>query len=243
MFALVVDDFGVKYVREEHAKHLLDILLANYGGVHEDWGSTKFCGITLKWDYIRHTCKLSMPGYIEAILSCFHHPRPIKPELSPHQYASCSFSTSNAQAPIPDNYTARLDTSGVLRVQRVVGCILYYARAIYSPLLPALTEIGSNQTNATEETLAATKKILNFVATFPNAVIWYVASDMCLWIDSDTSFASIPNARSRVGGIFYLSPYPSKSPKNIDPPLNGPIYVLYRIMKIVLSSASESEYG
>ena len=37
-FALVVDDFGVKYVGEEHAKHLLDILLANYGGVHEDWG-------------------------------------------------------------------------------------------------------------------------------------------------------------------------------------------------------------
>ena len=38
-FALMVDDFGVKYVEEECANHLLDILLANYGGVHEDWGS------------------------------------------------------------------------------------------------------------------------------------------------------------------------------------------------------------
>ena len=35
-FALVVNNFGVKYVVEEHAKHLLDILLANYEGVHED---------------------------------------------------------------------------------------------------------------------------------------------------------------------------------------------------------------
>ena len=35
-FALVVDDFGVKYVGEEHAKHLLNILLENYEGVHED---------------------------------------------------------------------------------------------------------------------------------------------------------------------------------------------------------------
>ena len=61
-FALVVDDFGVKYVGEEHAKHLLDILLANYEVVHEEWGGTKICGITLKWDYIRRTCKLSMPG-------------------------------------------------------------------------------------------------------------------------------------------------------------------------------------
>ena len=83
-FALVVDDFGVKYVWEEHAKHLLNILLKNYEGVHEDWGGTKFCGITLKWDYIQHTCELSMPGYIESILKRFHHPHPIKPELAPH---------------------------------------------------------------------------------------------------------------------------------------------------------------
>ena len=222
MFALVVDDFGVKYVGEERAKHLLDILLANYGGIHEYWGSTRFCGITLKWDYIRHTYKLSMPGYIEAIFNRFNHPRPIKPELAPHQYASHSFSTYNAQAPIPDDYTARLDTFGVLRVQRVVGCILYYARAIDSPLLPALIEIGSDQVKATEETLAATKKLLDFVAIFPNAVIRYITSDMCLWIDSDISFASIRNSCSRVGGLFYLSSHPSKTPKNIDPPLNGP---------------------
>ena len=50
--ALVVDDFGVKYVGSEHARHLLNILLATHKGVHEDWGGTKFCGITLEWDYI-----------------------------------------------------------------------------------------------------------------------------------------------------------------------------------------------
>ena len=123
-FDLVVDDFGVNYVREEHANHLLDILLANYEGVHEDWGGTKICGITLKWDYIQCTCKLSMPGYIEATLNRFHQPCPNKPELATHRYASRSFSAANAQAPIPDKDTARLDTSGVLRVELVVGCIL-----------------------------------------------------------------------------------------------------------------------
>ena len=209
----MVDDFGVKYVGEEHAKHLLDILLINDEGVHDDWGGTNFCGITLKWDYIQRTCELSMPGYIESILNRFHHPRLIKPELAPHRYASRSFSAANAQSPIPDDYTARLDTSDVLCVQRVVGCIIYYAHAINRPLLPSLIEIGSNQAKATEETLAATKKILDFVATFPDVIIWYVASDMCLWIDSDTSFASIRNARSRVGGFFYLSSHPSKRPK------------------------------
>ena len=48
----VEEVFGVKYVREEHAKHLLDILLKNYEGVHEDWEGNFFCGITLKWDYV-----------------------------------------------------------------------------------------------------------------------------------------------------------------------------------------------
>ena len=51
MFALVVDDFGVKYGGDEHTKNLLNILIKNYEGVHEDWEGTKFCGITLKWDY------------------------------------------------------------------------------------------------------------------------------------------------------------------------------------------------
>ena len=139
IFALVVDDFGVKYAGEEHAHHLLNILLANYEGVHEDWGGTKFCGITLEWDYIQRTCLLSMPGYIEAILVRFHHQRPRKPELSPHRYASRSFNAANAQSPIPDDDSARLDAAGVLRVQRIVGSILYYARALDAPLLRVTT--------------------------------------------------------------------------------------------------------
>ena len=44
-------------------------------------------------------------------------------------------------------------------------------------------------------------------------------------------------------GLFYLSSHPSKIPKNLNPPLNGPIYLLCRIMKMVLSSTVEAEYG
>ena len=90
-----------------------------------------------------------MPGYIESILKRFHHPRPIKPELSPHRYAPRSFRATNAQAPKPDDKTACHDASDVLRVHRVVGCIIYYARAIDSPPLRSITEIGSNQAKAT----------------------------------------------------------------------------------------------
>ena len=36
-FTLVVDDFGVKYVDKENAKHLLGILKDEYPAVAEDW--------------------------------------------------------------------------------------------------------------------------------------------------------------------------------------------------------------
>ena len=99
-----------------------------------------------------------MPGYIEATLNRFHQPCPNKTELAPHRYASRSFSATNAQAPIPDDNTTLPNTSGFLRVQRVVGCILYYARATNISLLPTLTEIGTDQAKATKENLSATNK-------------------------------------------------------------------------------------
>ena len=112
----------------------------------------KICGITLKWDYVQRTCELLMPGYIEAILKRFHHPRPINPELAPRQYAYRSFSANNTQAPIPDDDTARLDASGVFRVQRVVGCVLYYARAIDTPSYMPLQRLAPTKRRRPKKT-------------------------------------------------------------------------------------------
>ena len=45
-FTLVVDDFGVKYVGEEHARHLENALKEHYE-VSSDWGGELYCGITI----------------------------------------------------------------------------------------------------------------------------------------------------------------------------------------------------
>ena len=45
-FTLVVDDFGVEYVGEEHAKHLKDTLEENYK-VTTEWDGKRYIGITL----------------------------------------------------------------------------------------------------------------------------------------------------------------------------------------------------
>ena len=50
LFFLCVDDFEVKYVREEYKKHLLDSLNQHYKVTIENKG-TRYLGITLEWDY------------------------------------------------------------------------------------------------------------------------------------------------------------------------------------------------
>ena len=70
-FTLVVDDFGVGYEKNEHTLHLLQTLRQYYEAVSVDWTGTLYCGITLKWDYAKRTCELSMPGYVQQAVRKF----------------------------------------------------------------------------------------------------------------------------------------------------------------------------
>jgi hypothetical protein len=59
-FTLVVDDFAVKYVDKHHAEHIRNALLRTYE-LTTDWTATVYSGMTLKWDYVKRTCDISMP--------------------------------------------------------------------------------------------------------------------------------------------------------------------------------------
>jgi hypothetical protein len=67
-----------------------------------------------------------------------------------------------------------------------------------------LNDIATEQTKATEKTQVATNQLLDYLATHPDATIRYHASDMKLHIHSDASYLSVSNARSRLGGLFFL---------------------------------------
>ena len=71
-FTLVVDDFGVKYVGEEHAQHLKTTLEEHYK-LTCDWTGTRYIGITLDWDYNKRQVHLSMPNYVKKALKQFQH--------------------------------------------------------------------------------------------------------------------------------------------------------------------------
>ena len=49
-FTLVVDDFGVKHVGEEHVPHLQRVLKQHYD-IKSDLSGQRYIGITLLWDY------------------------------------------------------------------------------------------------------------------------------------------------------------------------------------------------
>jgi hypothetical protein len=101
-----------------------------------------------------------------------------------------------------------------------------------------LNDIATDQTKATEKTQAATNQMLDYLATHPDATIRYHASDMVLHIHSDASYLSFSNARSRLGGLFFLG---NKSPE--QDALNGSILDVAAVIKNVVASAAESEVG
>ena len=79
---------------------------------------------------------------------------------------------------------------------------------------------------------------LDYMATNPNAVIRYYASDMVLNVHSDASYLTAPKARSRAGGHFFLGSLPTDG---CPIRLNGAILTQCAILKCVAASAAEAE--
>ena len=237
-FSLVVDDFGVKYVGKEHAEHLLKVLNKHYKTA-VDWDGSLYCGITLQWNYEKRYLDISMPGYVKKVLQRFKHSKPPKPQHSPYQPQPRKFGAA-AQDPIDEDTTPTISDDRINVIQQVVGMVLYYARAIDMTNLPGLSGISSEQSQARESTEARVEQLLDYLATHPDAVVRYYASDMVLNIHSDASYLSETRARSRVAGYYFLGSNPEKG-KPIK--MNGAIYTFCGILKFVVASAAEAELG
>ena len=72
MFALVVDDFALKYISQDNALHLMQDLKDKYEDVEVNWDGNKLCGINLQWDYVKRQCKLNLKGYIDKFRQRFN---------------------------------------------------------------------------------------------------------------------------------------------------------------------------
>jgi hypothetical protein len=239
VFSLVVDDFGVRYTSRADADHLIATLETAYQ-VSTDYTGSRYCGLTLKWDYNARTCDVSMAGYIDRALHRFQHPKPPKPEHSPHPWQRPIYGAKTQYATSPSD-TAALDAADKLRILEVLGTLLFYARAIDSTLLTAIGELATEQSEGTTTTMDKLAQLLNYCATNPDATVRFTASDMILAVESDASYLSVVKARSRAAGYFFLTNKPANPTDALKP--NGAVHVLCHIMREVLSSAAEAELG
>ena len=57
----------------------------------------------------------------------------------------------------------------IKEVQKIVGSILYYARAVDMTVLMALSTIASEQTKGTEQMMEKALQVLDYLATHPDA--------------------------------------------------------------------------
>ena len=110
-------------------------------------------------------------------------------------------------------------------------------------MVVALGSLASEQYKFTESTWYYIVWFLNYAATNPDATICYENSDIILYISSDESYLLETIARSRVGGISYLSNKPSNKIQvtNLDHPCNALVHGVVRILKMITSSTMEIE--
>ena len=230
-FTLVVDDFGIKYLRDEDVDHLLKIMRLKYT-FKVDMDAKQYIGIHLDWNYTTRELICSMKGYVQqALMELEHvsksrHQNAPSPVVRPEYGARIQYAT--------DDDTPKLDDSKIKFLQRVVGKFLYYARAIDTTMAHAINDIGAAVANGTEATEQAVRHFLDYAFSNPDGEIIFRASDMILQVDTDAAYLVAPKARSRAAGYHFLG--------NKEHTLfNGPIHILAKIIKNVMGSAMESE--
>jgi hypothetical protein len=177
-----------------------------------------------------------MPGYADKALARFNHEAPTKPQHQPHEHTVPVFDATVQYAKQEDT-TEQLPKKDKKIIQQVLGTLLYYGCAVDSTILVALSTIVSAQATPTKDIMRKTKWLLDYVATHPDAVLTFKASDMVLTVHSNISYLSKAKACSQAGGHFFCS-------NNLDdPPNNGTILNISQIIKVVMLLAAEADLG
>jgi hypothetical protein len=80
-----------------------------------------------------------------------------RPVHNPIDYKSSTYSA--IQTPTPTDMSPMCSPAEVKRIQRIVGVLLYYDRAIDATFATAVSKVSSSQAHATQNVLAAAKRL------------------------------------------------------------------------------------
>ena len=237
IFALVVDDMGIKYSKVEDVEHLV-ATIAPYWKVKLDYSGSKFLGMDLKWEYERKPKPrviITSPTVIPKAIARFRD-KPSKGRETPTPYTDPVYGTRVQMAPFDDSPLA--PKASIQRAQEVNGVLSHYARVVDYSLLEGVTRLAMTQAHPTADTMTRIEHILDYTERYPENGIIFEASDMILTSHADASYQSLPGSRSKLGGAHYFA--------NIDDPPsvnNGLITAQSAVIKVVCSGAAEAEYA
>jgi hypothetical protein len=128
-----------------------------------------------------------MSDYTAAIMHRLQHPKPERPQHAPYKHQPINYGTK-VQFFAPSDNSAPLTDTQKIKLQQVVGCILYYTGAVDPTMRVSLSTLAPDQEKCTEATAEAMVELLSYCATYPKAEVRYHSSDMVLHAISDASY-------------------------------------------------------
>jgi hypothetical protein len=175
-----------------------------------------------------------MRTYIDTLLLTLDWPKPRKRQLLPFIASPIAYGQKTQLTPEEDT-SASLSAERLLRVQKIIGSLLYSARAVDNKLLVALNAIAARQSKATINTEQFVHTLLDYVATYPNDGIVYKTSNMVLCAHADAGYLNETKSCSRAGAHIYLLE------DDTIPRFNGAGLTIATIIKFVMALAAEAE--
>ena len=232
-FALVVDDFAIRYKDIADLKYFTACLAELYHiKVHPVCVS--FLGFTVVYDRVARTISLSYPSYIPDLLTRLNIPN-LRTRKSPCVYVPPVFGSKDPQVTLQDT-SSPASKDDLATLQIIIGSILYYARAVDGTMLPAVCLLSSQQSAPTANTMKAAYRLLGYAKLHPNHCLVFKPSDMILRIHSDASYLNRSKSGSTAGGYHYLG--------TTDPDFfNGPVFCHCTRIPVVCQAVSEAEYA
>jgi hypothetical protein len=124
--------------------------------------------------------------------------------------------------------------------QEVIGVFMFYSRAVDPTMFTQVNKMATKLAEPTTDLLDQIRHFLGYAATYPNATKVIKPSGMRYVVHSDASYLSETRARSRAGGVGFLTDW---SDDLTGPISNAPVEVLSSVIPTVVAAASEAEYA
>jgi hypothetical protein len=170
-FSLVVDNFGVNYIEEEHAQHLIQTVQKYYTCYFQKEGE-RYYRLTIKCDYTGQKVHLSIQSYIENALKHFQHPPPIIPQDQLHPHISKTYGAKVQHANLPDN-SPPPDKAGKKFIEEVMGVFLYLAKAVDLTMLTMLSALALNKRHLQKKMMQKYLQFLEYTASQEDKIVTY----------------------------------------------------------------------